>query len=335
MHRVARQIYHAIQAANHIILIPHPKPDGDALGSVSAMTRYLRRIEKNHTAFCATTISPRLAFIPHAAEIATADSVWTELNPDVVMVFDSGDLRYAGIADHLKQLPHPPVIINIDHHATNELYGHHNLVLPTASSTTEVLYNFFKYNQIKIDAAMATCLLTGLITDTDNFTNAATSSRALSIAGDLIRRGGDLGLIQESVFKDKSMNALRLWGLSLSRLTTDNETGVVHTYLTQADWKKYAVSDIETEGIANFMNNLDEAPAALILKELGDGKVKGSLRTTRNDVNVSAWAKALGGGGHKKAAGFTVTGSIDSALKKVFAEIGAMSIKDKEMRNEK
>ena len=311
MHRVARQIYQAIQNAKHIMLIPHPNPDGDALGSVSAMMQYLRRIEKNHTAFCTTAISPRLAFIPHTAEIATAGSVWPESNPDVVIVFDSGDLRYAGISDHLEHLNHPPLIINIDHHATNELYGRHNLVLTTASSTTEVLYNFFKYNQIKIDAAMATCLLTGLITDTDNFTNAATSSRALSIAGDLIRRGGDLGLIQESVFKDKSMNALRLWGLSLSRLTTDNETGVVHTYLTQDDWKKYAVSDIETEGIANFMNNLDEAPAALILKELGDGKVKGSLRTTRNDVNVSAWAKALGGGGHKKAAGFTCAGTLE------------------------
>ena len=327
MHRVARQIYHAIQAANHIILIPHPKPDGDALGSVSAMTRYLRRIEKNHTAFCATTISPRLAFIPHAAEIATADSVWTELNPDVVMVFDSGDLRYAGIADHLKQLPHPPVIINIDHHATNELYGHHNLVLPTASSTTEVLYNFFKYNQIKIDAAMATGLLTGLITDTDNFTNAATSSRALQIASDLIRRGGDWCLIQDSVFKDKPMNALRLWGIALSRLNKDAATGVVYTCLKQEDLKKHEADEAAADGIANFMNNLRAAPAALVLKELDNGQVKGSLRTTRADIDVSAWAKALGGGGHKKAAGFTVPGPIDLALKKVLTEIERLTAK--------
>lgn len=340
MHRTARQIYHAIQKANHIFLIPHPHPDGDALGSVAAMMQYLRRIGKNHTAFCATPASPRLAFIPHSAYIATAPAVWSELQPDVVMVFDSGDLRYAGITEHLAKLSVPPVIINIDHHATNELYGRHNLVLTTASSTTEVLRGFFKINQIPIDAAMATCLLTGLITDTDNFTNAATSEKALASASDLIARGGDLSLIQGWVFKDKSVNVLRLWGQCLSRLALHEPTGIVHTYLTLADLKKYQVSDTEAEGIANFMNNLKDAPAALILKELDDNpanpagkQIKGSFRTTRADVDVSAWAKALGGGGHKKAAGFTVEGSIDTALKKVLAEISSMSAKKNETGN--
>lgn len=321
MRATAQKIHQVITEAKHLFLIPHPNPDGDALGSVAACMQYLRRIDKSHTAFCTTTTSPRLRFLPHTDYIAIHPSVWQEYQPDVVMVFDSGDLRYAGILPHLASLSKPPQIINIDHHRTNEHFGHHNLVIPTASSTTEVLYHFFQLNDIAIDPDMATCLLTGLMTDTDTFTNAATTNHSLTIAADLIRHGADAKRIQGWVFRDKSIAALKVWGVVLSRLTKHEPTDLVYTYVTQADLEAYHVSEAEAEGLANFLNSIGDGQASLLLKESTDGKIKGSFRTTRGDVDVSAWAVALGGGGHKKAAGFTVPGPMDEAITQVFSEI--------------
>ena len=325
MHRTAKQIHTAIHKAENIMLIPHRNPDGDALGSVSAFMQYLRQIDKNHAAYCATESTPRLKFLPHTDYITTDHSVWEAIKPDLVIVFDSGDLRHAGVDEHINNLRNKPVIVNIDHHISNEFYGHHNLVIPTASSTTEVLYHFFKHNEITIDSAMATCLLTGLITDTDNFTNGATSIKSMAIASELIHRGGNAELIRGWVFKDKSIPALKLWGLVLSRLDKHDDLDLVHTYLTQKDLAKYNVTDDEADGIANFMNVLGDGRAALILKEMPDGQVKGSFRTTHDETDVSVWAKNLGGGGHKKAAGFTLEGPVDEALKKVFAAIESLN----------
>jgi bifunctional oligoribonuclease and PAP phosphatase NrnA len=321
MHRVARQIYHSINQANNIVLVPHPNPDGDALGSVTAFVQYLRSINKPHITYCATPSTPKLSFLPHSQNITNDFNEVKKTNPDLIIIFDSGDLRYAGIDEHVKSLVPAPTIINIDHHNTNEHYGTYNMVIPTASSTTEILYHFFRFNNISLNKEIANCLLTGLMTDTDNFSNGATSAKSLAIASKLIHLGADTNLIKHWIFKDLSLNALKLWGMVLSRLDHDKKTDIVHTYLLQTDLNKYNVSDDETEGIANFMNSLSDGKATLVLKEIEGNMVKGSFRTTRNDVDVSVWAKSLDGGGHKKAAGFTVSGPIKSALSKVLSTI--------------
>jgi len=321
MFRTAKQIYTAIKNAKAIILVPHPNPDGDALGSVGAMMQLLRTLNKNHAAFCTTAVSPRLRFLPHSDYITADADIWQTMKPDLVMVFDSGDLRYAGVLPHLEKLQAKPKIIDIDHHTTNEFFGDLNMVNSSASSTTEVLYNFFTINHIHITREIATCLLTGLLTDTDNFTNAATSRHSLEIGSALVRAGADSRLIRGWVFRGKSLGAMKMWGKVLSRLTVEPTLNIIYTYVTQHDLAEYKVSDSDVEGVANLLNSLSEGIAALVLKEQADNKIKGSFRTTRDDIDVSAWAKALGGGGHKKAAGFTVDGTVAAALEKVFAAV--------------
>ena len=113
------------------------------------------------------------------------------------------------------------------------------------------------------------------------------------------------------------MNSLRLWGVVLSRLQNLEAEKLVYTYITLADLTTYQVSESESDGIANFLNNLDNGGACLILKEIEGGKVKGSFRTTSDTLDVAQWAKKLGGGGHKKAAGFTTNGTIQEVLGKL------------------
>jgi phosphoesterase RecJ-like protein len=282
------------------------------------MLEHLLEKGKEAHIFCVTPIKvERWEFLRHAERVSSDPKLIQNPSVDTIIVLDSGDLRYAGIADLIAG--HKATIINIDHHATNEHFGHYNLVLPAASSTTEVLYNFFKYGQASINKPMATSLLTGLITDTDSFTNAATSADMMQAASDLVRHGGNLNTVTGSTIKNKSVAALRLWGTVLSRLQKNDALSLAYTYITQQDLKDHNLTDTESEGIANFLNNLEDTKIALILKETADGKVKGSFRTTRDDVDVTILAKKLNGGGHKKAAGFTTEGTIEEVLSKILA----------------
>jgi len=320
-HRIAKQIYTRIQKATHIILVPHQNPDGDTLGSVTAMMQWLDRIDKPYTAFCATDISPKLMFLPNIDNVSRDPSAWKKADTDLVIVFDSGDLGYAGVDTHVDSMNKKPDIINIDHHATNAHFGKLNLVMETASSTTMILYKFFVANKINISKHIATSLLTGLITDTGNFTNAATTTGSLKIASKLVELGGDLAQIQNATMKDQSVKGLQLWGKILERLTHHEELDIVHTHVTRKDISDHGINESEVEGLANFMNNITDGRAGMILKEKEDGTVKGSFRTTRDDVDVSAFAKLFGGGGHKKAAGFTVEHPIEQAAEYIFNKI--------------
>ncbi len=311
MEHIAKQINQRLKEAENILIISHKNPDGDTLSSACALMQYLRTIEVNHTAFCATSINPHMRFLPHIEYFITDPALFERMKFDTIVVLDSGDLAYAGVAHHITALPYEPIIINIDHHHTNAQFGHHNLVMPEAASTTEVLYKFFKANNITLDKHIATCLMTGLITDTEHFTNPATSASALQTGAELLRAGANINLIRGATLHNHSIKSLKLWGRVLSRLTKNPEHDIAYTVITLADQKEFDVTDKDTEGIANFLNNIGESKTALLLKEQDNGTVKGSFRTTADDVDVSALAKQFGGGGHKKAAGFTVFGRLE------------------------
>lgn len=307
----AKKIHEELQKADNILLISHQNPDGDTLSAACALMQYLRRYDKNHLAFCATPLSRHFSFLPHLEYFATDPQIFQNQRFDVVAVLDSGDLRYAGVDQHLRNLSYQPTLINIDHHPTNELYGHLNLVRPEAASTTEILYHFFKINEVKIDRFLATCLLTGIATDTAHFSNPATSARSLKIASELLRAGANLRLIRNWTLKNQSLAALKIWGLILSRLQKNDQYNIAYAFLTRADLQKNNLSDEEGEGLANFLNNLGEAEVICLLKEKEDNIIKVSLRTTRPDIDVSQLAKTFGGGGHAKAAGFSVKGRLE------------------------
>lgn len=316
MQKISRQIYKRLEAAKQIIIIPHQNPDGDALGSLSALTEHLRSIGKKPKLFCTTPPHKKFFFIKYISNIETDPDI---LKTDaLIILLDSGDLRYAGVAKFLEK---DAEIVNIDHHPTNDNYGEYNLVSPESSSTAELIYHFFRHNRLPINHHIATALLTGIITDTDNFSNPATTTSALKAASELLRHGGNLNLINKWIIKNKTFNALKLWGVALSRLDKHENSQMIYTYITREDLKKLNASESEAEGIANFLNNLEEAKISLIVRETEDGKIKASFRTTQNNVDVAAMAKKFGGGGHKKAAGFIVDGDIKEVLEQILTTI--------------
>ncbi len=315
---IAKRLLYAIDSSECVLLIPHQKPDGDALGSSTAFAEWLIQKGKDVHLFCATDYSKNFSYLPHISKISSEQNIWEQKTFDTIIVFDSGDLRYAGVDNFLQKISNKPVIINIDHHATNEQYGDINLVNTKFSSTCEVVFTFFSFHRILVNKNMATSLLTGLITDTDHFTNGATSSTALESAGLLMNKSGKHRSIKETIYNTMRIPTLQLWGKVFERLEKHSELDIVFTSVPQTDIIQFSLSESESEGMANFLNTIAEGKAALIIKEIEHNVWKGSFRTTKDTVDVAKIAKALGGGGHTKAAGFTLSGTQDFVLNKIF-----------------
>jgi len=303
----ARDILHA---ANRVLVVMHQRPDGDALGSATALSLYLDDVQKPHDLFCIHPAPDHYFFLPNSERVQTDPSLILSGSHDVLVSLDSGDLVYAGIHGHLEnRTKERHTIINIDHHKTNTHYGDVNIVDAQSSSTAEIMYNFFMHADHPISTDAATCMLTGIVSDTGGFSNLATTSSALNIASELLRFGARIWDIQHHTQKNKSINALKLWGTVLSRLKR-HSSGVVITVITQTDILTCNATREDAEGIANFLNTLDGARAVFLLSELEPGKIKISMRTTEPHVDVSHFARVFGGGGHKKASGLTIPGTI-------------------------
>jgi bifunctional oligoribonuclease and PAP phosphatase NrnA len=305
----SHSIKELLKKAANILIISHQKPDGDTLGANLAMTDYLLSQNKKVTSFCLDPLPATFDFLPQSHLMTDDHLVFTQ-QYDLVIVLDSGSLAYAGIDKLLTALPGDFTLINIDHHASNPGYGDINLVIATAASTTEIIYRLFKDWSIKWTPGLATALICGLITDTGGFMNPATNYSTLTAAADLINHGANVNQISQITLSNQSIDSLKLWGKALSRLTRNPKYDLVYTYLTQADFDACQADESAAEGIANFLHILKEAKIILLLRETDDGLIKGSLRTTDDNIDLAKLAQALGGGGHKKAAGFSLPGRL-------------------------
>ena len=301
------RLHEAAQQAQRILLIAHKKPDGDTLGSSSSFLNWCLREGKNVTAFCADLPPAMFRYLDNIHCYTDNPEVFDRAY-DLVVVFDAGDLKYCGVDTHMPRLPEGYLLVDVDHHVTNTRYGHLNIVLTDASSTAEIVHRFFRHIGTHVDEKMATCLLTGLCTDTSNFSNAATHAMAVDSGADLVAAGARFQDILKHVWHNQSVDALKVWGLMLSRLAYHPGYDAACTYLLKEDVSD-TMPDV-VDGMSNFLNAVaGETDTILVLKELSDNQVKGSFRSLTRDV--AAIAKSLGGGGHTKAAGFTVPGRIE------------------------
>jgi phosphoesterase RecJ-like protein len=304
------KIEQAVLGAKKILVLTHQKPDGDAFGSVLAFGKFLDALDATHDIFALGPLSSAANFLPGVKKIKSDPAGLNFLNYDLILILDCGDTKQPGFETELNALPENLTVINIDHHRTNENFGTINLVDPDAASTTEIIFNFFEQIKFSIDSDMATSLLTGLITDTSNFSNPATTFASFETAGRLLAYGARLGEISTNILQNKSLDVLKFWGTILSRLTENKEWGVVTTVITKDDLELANLNEEALEGVTNFLNNLKGAKMVLVLKALEEGKINGSFRTTSPGVDVSRLAKMFGGGGHAKAAGFTIPGKL-------------------------
>ncbi|MFA4890858.1 MAG: DHHA1 domain-containing protein, partial [Candidatus Gracilibacteria bacterium] len=252
----------------------------------------------------------KYSFIPFVGEIET------RINPsehDLIVIVDCGAHYMTNFHDAHPEIlafnnpQKKPFIVNIDHHASNDDFGHINIVDPKSASTTMMLYGIFKYLDVRITPDMATCLITGIYNDTGSFMHSNTSLEVYEVAGELLRSGAKVSQMIKSLFRTNTIPTLKLWGKAFENAKISDEN-YIYSVVTEKDSEKAGQSD-QISGAIDYLNMVPGVNFALLLHE-DRSTVKGSLRTRRNDVDLSEIAKKYGGGGHPKAAGFTFPTSL-------------------------
>ncbi|MCG2691085.1 bifunctional oligoribonuclease/PAP phosphatase NrnA [Candidatus Parcubacteria bacterium] len=310
MENIYHQIYNQIKISKNILLVTHDAPDGDALASACLMIELMESLAKPHIAYCYDEPPRQFNFLPHIEKIIS-DKNFNFAEFDLIIALDCGGINRTKLADEISGRAKNQSVIDIDHHPKLDDYADLELRDPRAAATTEVLYNFLKANRIKINKNIANCVLTGILTDTANFLYPSTSQQTVEIASEMLVKGAKMPQIMENTWRNKSLNSMKLWGKAMSRLKINSEYNFASSILTLEEIAESGADEEELEGIAGFISNLDNVKGIIFLREQPNGVVKGSLRTSRRDIDVSLLARQLNGGGHAKASGFKIEGRLE------------------------
>jgi len=302
---------HKICKAKNILLVTHSRPDGDALASICAMMELLSEMEKSFQAYSADPAPAHYAFLPHVEKIINSKKALPFSEFDLIIVLDCGSLGRTTLSEEISARTPGQYVIEFDHHPKVDEYSDLEIRYLEASSTSEILYYFFKGNNIKFNKNLANCVLTGILTDTGNFLYSSTTDETIKIASKMLLHGARFPVILEHTWRNKTINGMKIWGQAMNNLQINRKYNIAFTVLTREDIRRYNVSDEELEGVAGFLSNLSDVDSLLFLREEENGKIKGSLRTSHQRVNVANLAAHLGGGGHPKASGFLMNGRLE------------------------
>lgn len=303
---ITTQFQQAIQQANSIVMFTHVGPDGDALGSLTAMGQILAAQDKQITMVVDSSIPPRFAYLPFIKDVQSkldADATF-----DLIITLDCGDELRAGRP--FEQLKQKPPIINIDHHVTNTKFGDINWVNPKATSTTEMLYDLFVALGVDLTPDIATSLLTGLVTDTLGFRTPNVTANTLKISGELVDAGAVLSIITMQTLNLQPLSTVRLWQTGLNHMKL--EEGLMWTAISREERARAGHRGDSSSGLVNFLADVDRAAVGVVLMEMDDGEIRVGFRC-QPPYDVSGLATELGGGGHPQAAGCTLEGPLAKA----------------------
>jgi bifunctional oligoribonuclease and PAP phosphatase NrnA len=297
--------------AGRVLLLCHVNPDGDALGSMLGFGLGLRRLEASHlqaTFPGGFEVPEPFAALPGRDLLVPEELAYPD--PDLVIVFDvAAESRLGGLADRLSQAK---ATVVLDHHASNTRFGQINLVDPKAAATAVVAEELLTRLDVPLDREIAECLYVALATDTGSFRFDMTTPRVHEMAARLIATGIRPGDISRRIFDSRPFGAIKLFGEVLGRAALDPTAagghGMVWTYVTLEDLDRHQQRPYVMDALIDPIRTVAEADVSVVVKQLGEREWAVSLRS-KGAVDVSKVAVALGGGGHRLAAGFTGHGT--------------------------
>lgn len=306
--KIDQKIAAQIQASDTFLIVSHVRPDSDAVGSILGLGLALQNIGKK-VQMVLEDGAENFQHMPGSEQVARAPKGDIEM----IVVVDCSDPDRVGnvLADYGR--PH----LVVDHHKTNLQFGEINVVEPGQVATAAILYDHFQAWGLSIDADVAGCLLSGIVGDTIGFRTPNVDASVMRIAAALIDLGADLADIYQSELVEKSLEAVRYWGVGLNRLQYKN--GLIWTSLTLADREKIGYAGNDDADLVNVLSSVKDAEIALIFIEQSNQKVKVSWRA-RPGIDISGIAFDFGGGGHAAAAGADIEGSLDDVIQRVIKE---------------
>ncbi|ALM09999.1 MAG TPA: hypothetical protein DEB30_03070 [Candidatus Peribacter riflensis] len=304
----AEQMRSLLAGAKRILCICHRNPDGDAAGALLGSGLLFESLwsQKSVSFHCIDGLPAMLSFLPAAARIQEAPQTRAG---DILVFFDCAEPKLTDM-----HLTHPHLFdgttpsIVIDHHPGNTRFGSLNIVDPSAASSCEMVVDIADHLGWELTGDIATCLLTGVYTDTGGLLHSNTTPAVYRTVARLLRAGARRQQVVQAVFRTAQVSTLRLWGRVLENIEITEEGGAISA-IRESDFRATGADYSELTGAIDYVNAVPGMRFSMVLSERG-GAVKGSLRTLRDDVDVAAMAETFSGGGHRRAAGFSVPGAL-------------------------
>jgi bifunctional oligoribonuclease and PAP phosphatase NrnA len=303
-----------IKAAKTVILFTHRDPDGDAIGTMIALYIALTGLGKKVQMFSSDPVPEMYKFLPHSKKVMLKLPKNSKF--DLAVVVDCGGIeRIDGkfnVRDIVKR------IVNIDHHPDNTRFGDVNYI-EGISSVSEIVYKLLCKMKVKITKEIAECLYTGIMTDTGNFRYDYTTADTFEVAQRLIRAGAELSKIAMNVYETKTLPSVRILGAAMYNLESSKSGHVAWTVLSQKTMDDVGAKSEDLTGLVDNIRSIKDVEVAILFREEEDG-IKVNFRS-KFKVNVSKIAGRLGGGGHVRASGALLQGTLENAKKKVLTEV--------------
>lgn len=302
-----------LNEASSIALISHLDPDGDNLGSLTALSKSLLNLGKKVYPIEFDKIPENLKFLPNLDLLSDN----TDINIDMIICLDCANYERLGQIDEL--FNKAKFRINIDHHQSNEFYGDVNIVKKGYSSTCELVFDLINEINLPIDKEISMSLLTGISTDTGRFLYSATTADTLAKASKLVEYGADMMKINELIYQSKKFEAQLLENEVLSKTEIYNDYVAIGFVMTDL-LNKYNVEVSDIDSVINTFRDTDKIKISVLIKQQTENEYKVSFRSKGN-IDVGLIAKNLGGGGHKNAAATRITGDFETVSNKIKEEI--------------
>jgi phosphoesterase RecJ-like protein len=319
------QAVHELRQADKLVVVAHENPDGDALGSLIGMQGILSAIGKD----CLMFIAERDLPLPQEYNWFPLHELVSEPPPDIaqrtIVFLDCGNVERNPAVAFRRPGTH---ILNIDHHHDNTRFGTVNLVVPEASCTAEIVWDLMNELEVEPTLTVAEALYVGLITDTGRFMYENTGRRAHLMAASLIDAGVDVHDVYRRVYEGVPDGKLALLARGLANIERYDDGRLTLTVLTAADFSDSGAEESYSEGVVDHLRAVQgTAVAALVRDRIGDPDAtamrKVSLRSGNDRIDVSVIARALGGGGHKQAAGFSTRLGHDELVRVLREQLAA------------
>jgi phosphoesterase RecJ-like protein len=311
-----KAIADALRQHDRFLVVTHENPDGDALGSLLASTLALRQLGKDAIMYLPgrTPLPSEYGFMPLGDLVREPPE---DASERVLLAVDCAKAERIGDD---RAVTRAPFVLDVDHHHDNTRFGDLNLIVADASSTGEVLRDVFAELELELTPALAEPLYIALVTDTGRFQYSNTTPKALRLAAELVEAGADIHQVFQQVYESVEFAKLKLLARALARAEVLEGGRIVVSHLVRTDFGEVGASEPYSEGIIDYLRAVEGAELAVLIREqLNEDAAayKGSLRSSIDELDVSAIARRFGGGGHRQAAGF----STDLPLEEIVGQI--------------
>lgn len=311
------EIIEALRSARSIFITTHVVPDGDAIGSLLGIKLALERLGKPCEAGLSDPVPPSLRFLPGSDGIRLGECGAT-VRHDVALVLDCGALDRVGQC--LDVVEACPVSVNIDHHATNTQFATFNWVDAEAAATCQLVAELISAMGVAYDSDIATCLFTGLSTDTGSFRYSNTRAATFRTAAELADAGARPWEIAQNVYDSRPFSSLAALAEAILGIRFSCDRLIASMAVTAADMAKHGISEGDTEGFIGYARSIEGVEIAVAFREVGQETIRVGLRS-KERVDVARVASEFGGGGHVRASGCTIQGTMDEARRRLMPSL--------------